>query len=73
MDCLFCNIISGKVPSSKVYEDEEVYAFRDIAPEAPVHVLIIPREHIESANDINEKNAHVVSSVFKASAKIAAS
>ena len=59
-DCLFCKIISGEIPSSKVYEDEYVYAFNDISPEAPVHVLIVPKEHIESANDIDENNADIV-------------
>lgn len=48
MDCIFCKIISGDIPSTKVYEDELVFAFKDINPEAPVHVLIVPKEHIES-------------------------
>ena len=70
-DCLFCKIISGEIPSSKVYEDEFVYAFNDISPEAPVHVLIVPKEHIASANDINESNADVVAKIFLAAKKIA--
>ena len=70
-DCLFCKIISGEIPSSKVYEDEFVYAFNDISPEAPVHVLIVPKEHISSANDINESNADVVAKIFLAAKKIA--
>ena len=49
MSCLFCEIAAGNIPSAKVYEDELVYAFRDIAPQGPVHVLIIPKKHIESA------------------------
>lgn len=71
MDCLFCKIIKGEIPSTKVYEDELVYAFRDIEPQAPVHILIIPKEHIASANDLNEENASVVGHVFAVAAKIA--
>lgn len=71
-DCLFCKIIAGEIPSAKVYEDDEVYAFNDISPEAPAHVLIVPKEHISSANDITEENANVVSKIFLAAKKIAA-
>lgn len=71
-DCLFCKIIAGEIPSGKVYEDEDVYAFNDISPEAPAHVLIVPKEHISSANDITEDNAAVVSRIFLAAKKIAA-
>lgn len=71
MDCLFCKIINGEIPSKKVYEDEFLYAFEDINPQAPVHVLIIPKEHIDSAADINETNADLVAKVFVAAAKIA--
>ena len=70
-DCLFCKIIEGVIPSSKVYEDDMVYAFNDIAPAAPVHVLIIPKEHITSAADINADNSHLVAHIFEVSAKIA--
>ena len=70
-DCLFCKIIRGEIPSSKVYEDELVYAFNDIAPAAPVHVLIIPKEHITSAADINADNSKVVAHIFEVAAKIA--
>lgn len=73
MDCLFCKIIKGEIPSTKVYEDELVYAFRDIEPQAPTHILIIPKEHIASANELNESNCSVVGHVFAAAAKIAAS
>lgn len=73
MDCLFCKIIKGEIPSTKVYEDELVYAFRDIEPQAPVHILIIPKEHIASANELNEGNCSVVGHVFSVAAKIAAS
>lgn len=72
-DCLFCKIIAGEIPSSKVYEDDKVYAFRDINPEAPVHVLIIPKAHISSANELTEENADVIKEVFLAAKKIAAS
>ncbi len=71
MDCLFCKIIAGEIPSDKVYEDEYVYAFRDIEPQAPVHILIIPKEHIKSANELDETNSGVVAKVFCAAAKIA--
>lgn len=70
-DCLFCKIIEGVIPSSKVYEDDMVYAFNDIAPAAPVHVLIIPKEHITSAADINADNSHLVAHIFEVAAKIA--
>lgn len=71
MDCLFCKIINGEIPSAKVYEDDKVYAFRDIEPQAPVHVLIIPKEHIASANELTEENASVVGHIFAVAAKIA--
>ena len=72
MDCLFCKIVSGEIPSSKVYEDERIFAFRDIAPQAPVHVLIVPKAHIASANEITVENADCVSAIFTAIPKIAA-
>ena len=71
MDCLFCKIIAGDIPSAKVYEDDKVYAFRDIEPQAPVHILIIPKEHIASANELTEENASVVGHIFAVAAKIA--
>ncbi len=71
MDCLFCKIINGDIPSTKVYEDELVYAFRDIEPQAPTHILIIPKEHIASANELTEENASVVGHVFAVAAEIA--
>lgn len=71
MDCLFCKIIAGEIPSTKVYEDEFVYAFNDIDPQAPIHVIIIPKEHIKSANDINEENCALIGKIFNAAAKIA--
>ena len=71
MDCLFCKIIAGEIPSAKVYEDDKVLAFRDIEPQAPVHILIIPKEHIASANELNEENASVVGHIYAVAAKIA--
>ena len=71
MDCLFCKIIKGEIPSAKVYEDDKVYAFRDIEPQAPVHILIIPKEHIASANELTEENASIVGHIFAVAAKIA--
>ncbi len=71
MDCLFCKIVNGEIPSTKVYEDEYVYCFKDIAPIAPVHYLIIPKEHISGADMISEENSGLVAKVFEAAAKIA--
>lgn len=71
MDCLFCKIINGEIPSNKVYEDETVYAFRDIEPQAPTHILIIPKLHIKSAAEIDESNSAVVAHIFEVAAKIA--
>ena len=71
MDCLFCKIAAGEIPSTKVYEDNLVYAFRDIEPQAPVHVLIIPKQHIASANEINDENCAIVGHIFKVAAEIA--
>ena len=71
MDCLFCKIAAGEIPSAKIYEDEFVYAFADIDPKAPFHAIIIPREHIKSADEINENNSHLIAKVFEAAAKIA--
>ena len=71
MDCLFCKIIAGEIPCAKVYEDDTVFAFRDIEPQAPVHVLIVPKEHIASAKEINETNSAVVAHIFEVAAKIA--
>ncbi len=71
MDCLFCKIISGDIPSKKVYEDEKVYAFHDISPMAPVHVLVIPKAHIACMDDVNEDNSENVKAVFEAIPKVA--
>lgn len=72
MDCLFCKIIAGEIPSSKVYEDEKVFAFRDINPQAPTHVLIVPKTHVPCADEITAENASLVAAVFEAVPKIAA-
>lgn len=64
MDCLFCRIIAGEIPSAKVYEDDDMLAFRDINPEAPCHVLVIPKAHIASMDEINEENSKIVSKIF---------
>ena len=71
-NCIFCKIIAGEIPSTKVYEDDAVYAFRDINPMAPVHVLIVPKTHIESADGITAENASFVARIFEAIPKIAA-
>lgn len=71
MDCLFCKIIAGEIPSKKVYEDTKVYAFRDINPQAPVHILIVPKAHIAGADEITAENSSAVAAVFEAIPKIA--
>ena len=71
MNCIFCKIIAGEIPCAKVYEDESVYAFRDIQPQAPVHVLVVPKQHIASADEINAENAALVAKIFEAIPKIA--
>lgn len=71
MDCLFCKIAAGEIPSKKVYEDEQVCAFYDIDPQAPVHVLLIPKTHIASAAQITSENSAVVSHIFEVAAQIA--
>ena len=71
MNCIFCAIINGDIPSKKVYEDDKCYAFLDINPQAPVHCLIVPRAHIESVNAVNCENADVVAHIFTVIPKIA--
>ena len=71
-DCLFCKIIEGTIPSSKVFEDDYVYAFRDIAPMAPVHVLVVPKMHIASTDSVSAENSAYVAHIFEAIPKIAA-
>ncbi len=71
MDCLFCAIINGDIPSKKVYEDESCYAFLDINPQAPVHCLVVPKAHIASVDEIDAENASAVADIFTAIPKIA--
>ncbi|MBR3136950.1 MAG: histidine triad nucleotide-binding protein [Clostridia bacterium] len=73
MSCLFCKIAAGEIPSAKVYEDELVYAFRDIAPQGPVHVLIIPKKHIESAQALTREDDALLCHMFACARKIAES
>lgn len=71
MDCVFCKIAKGEIPCKKAYEDEKILAFYDLDPQAPVHVLIIPKEHISSAWDITEENSAIVAHVFQVAPKLA--
>ena len=73
MDCLFCKIAAGEIPSKKVYEDEYMLAFHDINPEAPVHVLVIPKTHIGSMDEVNGENSTVVAKIFEKIPSIAKS
>ena len=70
-DCLFCKIIAGEIPSAKVYEDENLYAFKDINPQAPVHILVVPKTHIASADEINAQNSAFVAKIFEKIPEIA--
>ena len=72
MDCLFCKIVNGQIPSTKVYEDDKSLAFRDIAPQAPTHILVIPKAHIPSVDGITEENSGIVAHIFSVIPKIAA-
>lgn len=69
--CLFCEIIAGNIPSTKVYEDDNILAFKDINPVAPVHIIVVPKVHIESANDITADNSRYVSDIFEKIPEIA--
>ena len=71
MDCIFCKIVNGDIPSNKVYEDDTVLAFHDIAPQMPVHVIVIPKMHIASAAEVNEDNSAVIGYIFEVIPKIA--
>jgi len=71
-DCIFCKIIAGDISSNKVYEDDKIYAFRDISPQAPQHVLITPKQHIACANDICADNADIAAHIFAKIGDIAA-
>ena len=70
-DCLFCKIIAGEIPSKKVYEDDLCYAFYDINPQAPTHVLVVPKQHIQSVSAVTEENATIVGHIFAVVAKLA--
>ncbi len=70
-DCLFCKIIKKEIPSKIVYEDEQVIAFEDINPVAPVHILVIPKEHIANVNEITEENSKVIAKIFTVISKLA--
>jgi len=70
-DCLFCKIARGETPSNKVFENDDVYAFKDIDPQAPFHVIVIPKKHIKSAAEITPENSALISKVFEAIAVIA--
>ena len=65
-DCLFCKIVDGSIPSAKVYEDDLVYAFRDINPQAPVHVLVVPKKHLSSVDDIDRADDHEIAACLRA-------
>jgi len=71
VDCVFCKIANGEIPSKKAYEDDRVLAFYDLDPQAPVHILIIPKEHIQSVEDITEENSAIVAHIFEVAAKLA--
>lgn len=71
MDCIFCKIAQNEVYSEKIYEDEDVVAFTDLQPQAPVHILVIPKKHIQNANKIEEKDKELVGKIFMICAKIA--
>ncbi len=64
MDCLFCKIIEGSITSKRAYEDDKIFAFYDIAPQAPVHILVIPKNHMASMDEVNADNADVVAHIF---------
>ena len=70
-NCLFCKIIRGEIPSAKVYEDDLCFAFRDINPQAPTHILVVPKEHIGSVAEVNSGNSAVVAHIFEVIAKLA--
>lgn len=71
MDCIFCKIVNGEIPSNKAYEDDKVLAFYDLEPQAPVHILIIPKGHIACAADITPENSAVIAHIFEVAAIIA--
>ena len=70
MDCLFCKIANGDIPTNKIYEDDFVLAFNDIDPQAPVHFLVIPKQHIQSVDYINDQNSAIIGHIFEVIAKL---
>jgi len=70
-DCIFCKIANGEIPSTKVYEDDTVLAFNDLEPQAPIHVLLIPKQHIASCDEITKDNSAVVAHIFEVAALLA--
>ncbi|MEA4964281.1 MAG: histidine triad nucleotide-binding protein [Oscillospiraceae bacterium] len=70
MDCLFCKIIAGEIPSNKLYEDEICYAFYDIEPKAPVHFLVVPKQHFSSAAEVTPENSAIIAHIFEVIAKL---
>ena len=70
MDCIFCKIANGEIPATKVYEDDTVVAFNDLEPQAPTHILVIPKEHISSAAEVTEENSKVIAHIFEVIAKL---
>ena len=71
MDCLFCKIIEGEIPSTMVYEDDAVYAFRDIAPQAPTHILVVPKMHIASVGEVTDSTSGLIARIFEVIPQIA--
>ena len=72
MNCLFCKIVAGEIPSTKVYEDDLILAFRDIAPQAPTHILVVPKAHMDSCNAVTAENSAVVAHIFEVIPQIVA-
>ena len=70
MDCIFCKIVKKEIPTSVVYEDEKILMFNDLNPETPIHFLVIPKEHITSANEIGKNNSEVISHIFEKIAEV---
>lgn len=71
MDCIFCKIVNKEIPSNIIYEDESILAFKDVQPQAPVHVLVVPKVHITSLNDVNNENSSIISKIFEIIPQIA--
>ena len=70
-NCIFCKIVKGEIPSEKVYEDEEILVFKDIQPAAPIHVVVIPKKHINNLNEINEEDSKIIGNIFISIKKVA--